>query len=375
MLKNSWFVVAASGDVSAAPRPVRMLGQDFVAFRDRSGAARLLSDTCVHRGGALSGGRIVDDSVECPYHGLRFGVDGRCVAIPAQPQLRIPAKARVDSYPIIERYGWIWAFLGDLPDAERPPIPKLPWVDDPSIRLVRGRFDWDVSWDRVMENGLDFAHAPFVHGTSFGDPDNPDIDAFDVKVDDWEGSARMVMHRPIRSWLSSKKGANRTAVVVRPSFHLSGPCTFLELEPRKGWRVFIASAHVPVDRNRTRTIWMMGRSFFRHWLFDRDSIKRNMRIFTEDHAVLTNVKPESVPDDWQDEVSVKSDALQIAFRKRLRMWEAVGNKIDESRLDREFRGRRATAIACPARRLTDFNWPIEEVPTLPFAARNDTVKL
>ena len=71
--------------------PVRLLGQPIVAFRDDAGVAHVLSDICVHRGGSLSAGSKVGNSVQCPYHGWRFGADGVCTQIPAQPDLRIPA--------------------------------------------------------------------------------------------------------------------------------------------------------------------------------------------------------------------------------------------------------------------------------------------
>ncbi|MFP3741296.1 aromatic ring-hydroxylating dioxygenase subunit alpha, partial [Burkholderia sp. SIMBA_019] len=77
-----------------------------------------------------------------PYHGWRYGGDGVCTHIPAQPQVRIPARARVDGYPVVERHGWIWAFLGDLPEAERPPLPPLAWADDANVRVIHGTFDW-----------------------------------------------------------------------------------------------------------------------------------------------------------------------------------------------------------------------------------------
>ncbi|MCP3715806.1 aromatic ring-hydroxylating dioxygenase subunit alpha [Paraburkholderia sp. CNPSo 3281] len=83
----------------------------------------------------------------------------------------------MDGYPVVERHGWIWAFVGDLPEAGRPPLPDLGWADDPGVRVVHGTYAWEANWERVIENGLDFAHAPFVHGSSFGAPDRPEIDA------------------------------------------------------------------------------------------------------------------------------------------------------------------------------------------------------
>lgn len=371
MLKNLWYVVAPSADLGAALMPVQLLGQPFVAFRDEHGNARLLSDICVHRGGALSAGSKAGGAVQCPYHGWRFDGDGVCTHIPAQPDLRIPAKARVDAYPVIERFGWIWAFLGDLPEQERPPLPALDWVNDPAVRVVSGHFDWHASWDRVIENGLDFAHAPFVHGSAFGDPDRPEIDAFDVRTDAWSGDALMTMHRPLgKGLLRRAPSGERVAVATRPGFHFSGPCSTLELTPRAGWKIHIVSAHVPVAANRTRTWWMMGRTFLRSPLFDRQTIRRNLRIFEQDHAVLRRVRPERVPDDWQQEVSVKSDALQIAFRRRLHELEARGWRIDEARIEREYRGRYACAVPGPARRETAA-WAIDPIPVVSIKPGSD----
>lgn len=118
--------------------PVRLLGQPFVAIRDAAGQPRLLSDIYVHRGGSLSAGVSVGETVQWPYHGCRFGGDGVCTHIPAQPHLRIPAKARIDAYSVQERFGWIRAFIGDLPERERPPLTALDWVDDPAVSVVRG---------------------------------------------------------------------------------------------------------------------------------------------------------------------------------------------------------------------------------------------
>ncbi|MCD4527816.1 MULTISPECIES: Rieske 2Fe-2S domain-containing protein [Pseudomonas] len=114
MLANLWYVFLPSSQLTDELAAVRLLGQPFVAFRDDNGKADLLSDVCAHRGGSLSAGIKVGESVQCPYHGWLFGADGICTHIPAQPHLRIPAKARADAYPTLERYGWIWAFLGDL---------------------------------------------------------------------------------------------------------------------------------------------------------------------------------------------------------------------------------------------------------------------
>lgn len=354
MLKNLWYVVAASADLRDDLLPVTLIGHRFVAFRDEAGRAQLLSDICVHRGASLAAGRRVQGGVQCPYHGWRYGGDGVCTHIPAQPQARIPARARVDGYPVVERHGWIWALLGDLPEAERPPLPDLAWADDPNVRVIHGTFEWAANWERIVENGLDFAHAPFVHGTSFGAPDRPEIGEFEVTAQDaWSGRATLTMRRPRRKGLLRRTPTGEHVdVVTQTGFHLSGPCATLELTLGNGWRIFIASAHVPVDTLHTRTMWMMGRTFLKSPLLDARFRKRNLRIFEEDHAVLRRIRPECVPEGWQSEVSVKSDALQIAFRQRVQALERRGWLAEPanngSNVDTEAR-RSVNVIACPAR--------------------------
>jgi len=216
--------------------------------------------------------------------------------------------------------------------------------------VIHGTFDWRANWERIVENGLDFAHAPFVHGSSFGAPDRPEIDSVDVRsADAWSAHAQLVMRRPRRKGLLRRTPTGEHVdVITQTGFHLSGPCATLELTLGNGWRIFIASAHVPVDALHTRTYWMMGRTFLKQAIFDGRFRRRNLRIFAEDHAVLERIRPECVPQGWQSEVSVKSDALQIAFRQRVQALEERGWQLGEAVHDGA--RREVKVIACPARR-------------------------
>ena len=150
MLKNFWWPLEFSHVVQNKPIRVTALEQEFVLYRTPDGVAHVLSDLCVHRGGALSDGWMQGDCIVCPYHGWEYKADGSCVKIPAHPDLPVPKKARVDSYPTVEKYGYIWAFLGDIPESERPPLPELPYFDDPQFKVVRGTFEWPVYYERAL---------------------------------------------------------------------------------------------------------------------------------------------------------------------------------------------------------------------------------
>ena len=364
MLKNLWYVAQQSDAVSDRPVHVRLLGQDLVLFRDTLRKIVCLSDVCIHRGASLSRGQVVDGCVECPYHGWRYSADGRVAKIPAEPDTRIPARARIDSYPAVERYGWIWVFIGDLPEAERPPIPAMPEFDDPEIRWIYGEWNWKANYNRVIENGLDFAHAPFVHGENFGDRNNPRIDDFQVEETPFGGRSRMIMRVPRRSgglW-NLLNSAPEKMVEARPWYDCNGPIVGLELFPSANMKIWLRSAHTPVDELTTRSWWMMGRNFFTSRLFDKDSTRRNLMIFGQDAVVLEKIKPEMIPDRWREELTVKTDSLQVSYRRKVRALEARGNRVDSRRIESEYRGRRACTLPSPGRAEPEAKFVLDTVP-------------
>ncbi|HSN70507.1 MAG TPA: aromatic ring-hydroxylating dioxygenase subunit alpha, partial [Steroidobacteraceae bacterium] len=318
MLVNLWYVVQESRNVRSQPLPVRLLGQDLVLFRNASGQVVCLSAVCVHRGASLARGRTVDDTIECPFHGWRYDAAGRCVRVPAHPDAAIPPRARVDAYPTIERYGWVWVFVGDLPEQERPPLPVLEAYGTEPWRFVHGDFLFRANWERTVENGLDASHAPFVHGTAFGDRDRPEVMDFSIERHEWGASGEITMFPPKPSGLWGWRTPDRPPVKTSPHFHMCGVLVGLKLEITAKMTIWIYTAHSPIDESTTRAWWVMGRNFLRSPLLDRNTIRRNRRIFEQDAAVIEHVRPVHVPGNAREEVTVKSDALQIEFRRLVR---------------------------------------------------------
>ena len=368
MLVNLWYVAQQSRNVTDKPVFVRLLGQDLVLFRDESGQVACLSDICVHRGASLSQGRVVDGTVECPFHGWRYARDGRCSRIPAHPDMKVPGRARVDSYPVVERYGWIWVFLGDLPEAERPPLPELPDVDSADWRFVHGVWEFKMNWERVVENGLDASHAPFVHGTAFGDPDRPEVMDFSIDVHEWGAKGEIIMHPPKPRGVWALTTPDRPPVATKPFFHMCGPIVGLRLDITPKMAIWIYNAHTPVDENNTRSWWMMGRNFLRMPMFDKNTVKRNIRIFEQDAHIIENIRPIHVPENFLEEVTVRSDQLQMEFRRMVRKLEARGWLIDSDRLAAEFTGKRAATLPCPMRH-EHRPWVLDNVPLKTRQAR------
>ena len=135
--RNSWYVAAWDHEVQRLKLVRRiLLGEPVVLYRKSDGAPVALEDRCCHRHAPLSHGRLRGDRLECGYHGLQFDPSGACVHIPAQDS--IPASARVRSYPVVERYHWIWIWMGD------------PALADTAIPANEIPVDYRIEPDRIL---------------------------------------------------------------------------------------------------------------------------------------------------------------------------------------------------------------------------------
>jgi phenylpropionate dioxygenase-like ring-hydroxylating dioxygenase large terminal subunit len=377
MLKNFWWPLEFSHVVKAKPMRVTALEQEFVLYRTPDGVAHVMSDLCVHRGGALSDGWMEGDCIVCPYHGWEYKSDGSCVKIPAHPDMPVPKKARVDSYPTVEKYGYIWAFLGDLPEAERPALPELPYFDDPNFKVVRGTFEWPVYYERALENSLDAAHAPFVHGGAFGNREEPGIPDYET-ISHHLGAEMTVTLKPKRKnipglWKSLyKEEAEPKGVRTRAAFWM--PCmTLLEVQLPMGLMILF-NFHVPVNEYKTITKWTQLRTFFKGNWADGDALKRVLKIFNQDYPIVLSQRPELLPYDIGAELSVKSDGIQIAYRKMRKKYIDMGWQIDIHRIKKEYGRQHAVVIPSPARKEVPElakAWVLNEVPTVEAKKSSD----
>lgn len=168
MIYDQWYAILESGELKAGRKAgVRRLGEYLVVWRDDNGAPACVADRCVHRGAALSCGRVVDGKIQCPFHGFRYDPSGRCVLIPANGAAEpVPENFRTRSYAAREAYGFIWIFWGDKKE-DLPPIKFFDDIDD-SFSYSGVSSHWPVHYTRCVENQLDVVHLPFVHATTIG---------------------------------------------------------------------------------------------------------------------------------------------------------------------------------------------------------------
>jgi phenylpropionate dioxygenase-like ring-hydroxylating dioxygenase large terminal subunit len=315
MLNNFWYAVEFSDRIGTQPQSVKIDDRNLVMFRTTNGQIHALDNACIHRGAALANGWIAGDCIICPYHGWHYRSDGTCVKIPSQPPTAtIPARAKMTAHPVCEKYGWVWLFIGDPTQAELVPLPEIPQFGDRHLRSIQGEFHWNANYERVLENSLDFAHAPFIHGGAFGNPDAPEI--ADLKIDRFDrGAIATVLldaNPPKGLWkLLSKK--ERSPIETRTGFFLPN-LTFLEVNLPFGI-LTIWTAHVPIDPHTTISKWINFRSFFTGKWADRDAYQRTIKIFEQDKPIVESQSPQLIPTDLNAELFVAADALQLEYRK------------------------------------------------------------
>ncbi|OPC79665.1 vanillate demethylase oxygenase subunit [Embleya scabrispora] len=363
MFKNFWYAVEFTDRVDRAPRRIVCLGQRLVIYRDTAGRPVCLSDLCAHRGAALSGGWLAGDCVVCPYHGWEYRPDGATTRIPAnQPGRGIPPKARVDAYPTVERYGLLWVFLGDLPEQERPPIPHWPEFDDlvqggGRFRAVHGEFLWHSNYERILENGCDIAHTPFVHAGSFGNPQRPDVEEYTLEEpDEWSAFATVNLHPPAAKGLWSRLYKRSADLAERPPVAVTAGWmlpNLIKLHVRLPLgNMIIYDTNIPVDETTTLVKFIALRDFFTGTWADNNARKRVMRIFGEDAPVVDAVRPELLPADLGAELHLKSDLVSVAYRRRRRELAAKGWLVgpEDTVVGDDHARTTATVIPSPGRR-------------------------
>ena len=162
-LKNAWYVASWSDDLKAGDLlPRKILGEDVLFFRDSKGRVAAMHDRCPHRFIPLHMGRIVEDTVECCYHGLRFDCSGRCVLNP-HGDGKIPAAAKVRTFPAVERHNIVWVWMGDQ-EADPQKIPDYGVLDtDSGFLTTRGAILMQSNYVLMGENLLDLSHVAFLH--------------------------------------------------------------------------------------------------------------------------------------------------------------------------------------------------------------------
>jgi 5,5'-dehydrodivanillate O-demethylase len=163
LMRRYWHPVAATEQMAGRwTKRVRILGEDLVLYKDRTGKLGLIGEFCPHRRASLAYGIPTEDGIRCPYHGWKFDGTGRCLEQPNEPEgSSFKDKITTAGYPVQDFAGLIWGYLGPLP---APLIPRLDgFVAERTIRTV-GITRVQSNWLQIMENSCDPVHTEWLHG-------------------------------------------------------------------------------------------------------------------------------------------------------------------------------------------------------------------
>ena len=163
LMRRYWHVVAPVDEMRDRwTKRVRLLGEDLVLFKDRTGRYGLIGEFCPHRRASLAYGIPTDDGIRCPYHGWKFDAAGRCLEQPNEPDgSNFKDKVTTAGYPVEELGGLLFAYLGPLP---APLLPRYDgYVAEGAIRIV-SHSEIQCNWLQIMENSLDPVHLEWLHG-------------------------------------------------------------------------------------------------------------------------------------------------------------------------------------------------------------------
>lgn len=168
-LRNTWYVAAWNDEIEPGKLFARVILEvPIVFFRDESGVIKAITDRCPHRFAQLSQGKLDRGIIQCAYHGLRFDGYGRCVHNP-HGKGKAPAAATVKSYPIVERHGAVWIWMGDASSVDAASIPDYTFLVSTAMTArFRGYLPTAANYQLIADNILDLSHVDYLHAATLG---------------------------------------------------------------------------------------------------------------------------------------------------------------------------------------------------------------
>jgi len=368
MYINFWYPMATSAELTDKPLKVRALGQDFVLFRGEDGMAKCLSNTCTHRGGSLSGGKIRGNCIQCPYHGWEFDADGHCHRLPSLgPNPKIPARTRIDAYPVDERHGIVFSFLGDLPEEERPPIIDVPEWGQEGWKATLQTYTINANYERSIENGIDPAHNEFVHDTHGFKGEDQEYKIGEMRIEtrgDWGQGFWHTFKAPPLPDAAKFKEARTQSGDLEAGTGYHGPSqvwTYIHMSATNWMHQYLLER--PIDEFSSAIYLLCMRNCYTDDKYDQNVIERNQYVANQDVVIVDSLRPAITPDTNTKEFMVPSDKCILLYRESLKEWESYGWKIDSELVERTHH-RVAYAIPSPARR-EQKGWVQDTIPLRP----------
>ena len=310
-IPNQWYPIFDALKLKAGrPEGVTRLGERLVLWRAADGQAVCMPDRCPHRAAQLSLGWIRDDCLVCPFHGLRFDADGRCVLIPANGEGQaVPRGFDSPARIVRQEHGLIWLWYGESTPADE--IPWFPEAPDPGPRTNTVQRDYPVPYLRVMENLGDMHHIPFVHRATIPGAGTR-VEVEEALLDDGIIRMKVSLHHERSGWM-------------RPTYTFTYALRLPTLATIKVARGvdFVASA-TPIDHDHT---WLWARyaqAYVPGWLGGRTVARLAAKfdlelVFTRQDMRMLSSQQRNKPDGISSYHLFEADraiAMYFGLRKQ-----------------------------------------------------------
>ncbi|QEE15842.1 Rieske 2Fe-2S domain-containing protein [Promethearchaeum syntrophicum] len=325
MIRNQWYAILDCKEVRKKNKPISVLrlGEKLVLWRDNKNQIHCLFDKCSHRGAALSLGKIINDNIQCPFHGLEYDSTGKCKLIPANSiKAVVPDRFQVKNYIVREKHGFIWIWWGE-PREEYPPIP---WFDDLSddFHYYTIRDQWKTHYSRVIENQLDVVHLPYVHHNTIGRGGRTVVEGPIVEIaDDLE--TVWFMNRKENGKLP-KKITDLEKPPYPPMLYFKFPHIWQNKLSKDG-RIFVA--FTPVDEANTLVYARFYQRFLKFPILKQIASffgkLGSIIILHQDRRVVETQSPKS--SSWKsDENLIQGDRPIVYYRRKRHELKNTKNK-------------------------------------------------
>ena len=360
MMRRYWLPAALSADLVAggAPKRVRLLGEDLVAWRGPDGRIGITDEYCPHRAASLVLARNEECGLRCLYHGWVVNTEGRVVETPAEPASSpIKDRVTVTAYPTRESGGVVFVYMG--PSELMPPPLDFPFADLPADHVFVMRSREECNWAQCQEGVLDSAHSNYLHSSGikpksglvateegdlkvsqFARPSEDGAPTLEVETKPY-GFRYAALRRPIVD--PDKNVYGRITLFVAPIYAIfpapkgwASMQMFMPIDDEHTMFYYILwKRHEPIDQaTRDRYLFQHGmrvgidmdhefrkiRTRENNWMQDRDVMARGesfsgiFGINVEDFAVQESMGP--ICNRMKEHLGA-SDAAVIAFRRMM----------------------------------------------------------
>lgn len=327
-LQNAWYVAALSDSIGQELTALKLLGSNVVVYRTKTGQPVVLEDACPHRKLPLSMGRLIDDHVECGYHGLCFDASGQCIKAPTQD--RIPPTAVVKSYSAIDKYGLLWVWMGET-KADESLLLSIDNIENPAWHITGGDFlDCQCNYLYLADNLLDPSHVAWVHKDSFaakGTEDTPlemsenesgltvsrwinncDAPPFYEPLLKFSGKCDRLQHYEVRF----------PSIAINKSVYCPAGSGGPDWRPNeKCYEMISYNFLTPIDENNTRYFWLQQRNTDpKDEAITKSISKGAKQAFLEDKEILEAVH-RGITETKTRPINLALDAGALRFRTLL----------------------------------------------------------